>query len=68
MVFIFLENALNLDIFTHTAVSHSKLQSEFFENLFFSTTERGGENYNLLYQKSIKKYVVDLEHGYLYFL
>ena len=34
MVFTFLENALNLGIFTHVPVPHSKLQAEFFENLF----------------------------------
>ena len=34
MVFIFLENALNLCIFTHAPVLHSKLLVEFFENLF----------------------------------
>ena len=30
MVFTFLENALNLCIFTHAPVPHSKLQVEFF--------------------------------------
>ena len=34
MMFAFLENALNLCIFTHAPVPHSKLQVEFFENLF----------------------------------
>ena len=34
MVFTFPENALNLCIFTHTPVPHSKLKVEFFENLF----------------------------------
>ena len=34
MVFTFPENALNLCIFTHAPVPHSKLQVEFFENLF----------------------------------
>ena len=34
MVFIFQENALNLCIFTNIPVPHSKLQVEFFENLF----------------------------------
>ena len=34
MVFPFLENALNLRVFTHTPVPHSKLQVEFFENIF----------------------------------
>ena len=34
MVFAFLENTLNLCIFTHASVPHSKLQVELFENLF----------------------------------
>ena len=34
MVFTFPENALNLCIFTHVSVPHSKLQVELFENLF----------------------------------
>ena len=34
VVFTFLENALNLCIFTHAPVPHSKLQAEIFENLF----------------------------------
>ena len=34
MVFTFLENALNLYIFPHGPVPHSKIQAEFFENLF----------------------------------
>ena len=33
-VFTFLENALNLCIFTHAPVPHSKFQAEFFENVF----------------------------------
>ena len=66
MVFTFLENALNVGIFTHAPVRHSKLQTEFFENLFHPTAERGGENYDLLCQNSIRKYEDDLE--YLYFV
>ena len=62
-MFLFLENALlNRSIFTHVAVPYSKLQAEFFENLFPPTAERGGENYDLLYQNSIRKYEDDLEH------
>ena len=53
---------MNLGIFTHAPVTHSKLQAELFENLFPSTAERGGENYDLLYQNSIRKYEDDLEH------
>ena len=34
MLFIFLENVMNLGIFTHAPVLHSKLKAEFFENLF----------------------------------
>ena len=43
MVFTFLENALNLDIFTHAPISHLKLQAEFFANLIPPITERGGK-------------------------
>ena len=62
MVFIFLENASNLGICTQDPVPHSKLQAEFFENLFPPTAERGGQNYDLIYQNSIRKYEDDLEH------
>ena len=34
MVFIFLENAFDLGIFTHTPIPHSKFQAQLFENLF----------------------------------
>ena len=34
MVFTFLENALNICMFTHAPVPHSKLQVEGFENYF----------------------------------
>ena len=57
-----MENALNLDIFTHAPVPHSKLQAEFFEIFFLWTAERGEENYDLLYQNSIRKYEDNLEH------
>ena len=50
MVFTILEKALILGIFGHVPVSHAKLQTEFFENLFPPAAERGGENYDLLYQ------------------
>ena len=48
MVFTFLENALNLSIFTHAFVPDSKLQAEVFQNLSPSTAENGGENYDFL--------------------
>ena len=50
MMFTFLEYALNLCIFTHDLVLHSKLQIKFCENLFPQPAESGGENYDLLYQ------------------
>ena len=65
MVFKFLENALNLWIFTHGLVPQSNLQVEFFENLFpkdemkrvegegnydlGGSNKKGGGNYDLLY-------------------
>ena len=79
VVFSFLENALNLGIFTH-APPHSKLAPKFlssdprqkeithspwqhlFRNLFPPAVERGGGNYDLLYQNSVRKYKDDLEH------
>ena len=62
MVFTFLENALNLCIFTHAPVPHLKLRVEFFENLLPHLDGSGGGSYDLLYQNSIKKYDDDLEH------
>ena len=62
MVFTFLENALNLSIFTHVPVLHSKLQANFFEILFSPTAERGGENYDFLCQDLIIKYEDNLEN------
>ena len=56
MVVFFLENALNLDTFTHDPIPHSKLQTELFGNLFPPIAERGIENYDLLYQNSNRKY------------
>ena len=62
MVFTLLENALNIGILTHALVPHSELQTQFFENLFPPAAERGGQNYDLLYQNSIIKYKDDLEY------
>ena len=61
MMFTFLENALNLEIFTRALIPHSKIQAEFFGNLFPPTVEKGGENYDWLYQKSNRKYEGNLE-------
>ena len=41
---------------THFHRQHS------FENLFPPIAERGGGDYDLLYQKSVRKYEDDLEH------
>ena len=49
MVLANVENALNLGIFTHTPIPHSKRQVEVCENHFPPTAERGAENYDLLY-------------------
>ena len=67
MVFKLLENAFSLGIFTHGPVPQSKLQ-EVFVNLFPSTAQRGGENYDLLYQDSVRKYEDDLEDEVIYIL
>ena len=68
MVFAFPKNVLNLGIFTHAPVLLSKLLAKFFENLFPPTAERGGENYDLVYQNSIRKYEDNLEHLVIYIL
>ena len=77
----FLENALNLGIFTHAHLSTQNSapvliireitpppRQHFLENLFSSTAERDGRNYDLLYQNSIRKYEDDLEHQVIYIL
>ena len=63
MVLTLVEKALNLGIFTHAPIPQSKLQAEFFENLFPARAERGGENYDIfLNQNSMRKYEDDLAH------
>ena len=42
-------------------ITHSPRQHS-FKNLFPSTAERGGGNYYLLYQNSVRKYKDNLEH------
>ena len=78
MVFIFLKNTWNLRIFTYVSphsklalkslshprqkeITHSPRQ-HFFGNPFSPTVERGGENYDLLYQNRIRKYKDELGH------
>ena len=68
MIFTFLENALNLCSFTHASVLLSKLQVEFFENLFSSTKTKGVEETMFLYQNLIRKCEDDLEHYFIYIL
>ena len=54
VVFTFLENALNLCVFTHAPVHYSRLHVELFENLF-PPRRRGGGNYALLDPKLNQK-------------
>ena len=79
MVLSFLENALNLGIFTpapfptqksppsfyhhlrQSEITHSPRQ-HFFENIFPQTAARGGGNYDLIHQNSIRKYEDGLEY------
>ena len=42
-------------------ITHSPRQHS-FKNMFPPTPERGGGNYDLLYQNSVQKYEDDLEH------
>ena len=51
----------------HHALGRRKLlispgRQNSLENLFPPTAERGGRNYDLLYQNSVGKYKDDLEH------
>ena len=48
--------------------SHSILQGKFFENLFPPTAEKGGENYDLLYQNSIRQYEDDSRYHYVIYI
>ena len=47
---VHIRNALNLVGFSHAPVPHSKFQADFFESIFLLTANRGGENYDLVYQ------------------
>ena len=53
MVFTFIENALNLCIYTHPPLAHSKLQVEFFK-ICSPQHRRGGESYDLLHNIKIQ--------------
>ena len=68
MLFIFLENAMNLGIFTHAPVLHSKLKAKFFENLFPPTVgEEAMSNFIALSNFNQKKWRWIGTSGYLYF-
>ena len=54
MVITFLENAVNLDNFTHTPLPHLKLQVEYFEN--FPQQQKGMEQIMICFIK------FELEH------
>ena len=54
MVFTFIKNALNQFPTENSGQNILKI--------CFPQAERGGENYDLLYQNSIRKYEDDLEH------
>ena len=67
MVFTFLENALNLGIFIHAPVPTQNSRQNFLK-ICFPQPKKGGENYDLLYQNSVRKYKDDLEHWVIYIL
>ena len=49
--------------------THSNSLLKIFKNLFPpQAAERGGENYDWLYQNLIRKYEDDLEHQVIYIL
>ena len=56
LVHNFLSSRLRQKEITRCPRQHS------FENVFPLTAERGGGNYDLLYQNSVRKYEDDLEH------
>ena len=60
MVFKFLENLLNLRIFAHAPVRHSKLQAEFFRIFLFLQQQKGEEKTMICFIKIQAE--DDLEH------
>ena len=52
---------LAITLYRQKEITHSPRQ-HCFQHLFFPTAERGGANYDLLYQNSVRKYEDDLEH------
>ena len=68
MVFTFQEITLNLCIFTHASIPHSKLQAEFLKNLFPARRKRWRKLwfYLLKFNQKIQRWLGTL--SYLYFL
>ena len=68
VVFTFLENVLNLCIFTHVPVPQLKTPGRIFWKFIscFHQDKRGGENYDLLYQNSSRKCEYDLENYFVW--
>ena len=66
MVFTLLENALNRFLVMPQFPTQNFRQD--FLKICFPQDERGGENYGLLNQNSIRKYEGDLEHRVIYIL
>ena len=66
MVFMLLENALNRFLLMPQFPTQKSRQD--FLKICPSQYERGGVNYDLLYQNSAKKHEDDLEHNVIYIL
>ena len=60
LVFTLLENALNICIFMPLFPTQNSTQD--LLKICFPQDEKGRENYDLLYQNSIRKYEEKLEH------
>ena len=66
MVFTLLENALNRFLLMPQFPTQNSRQDVL--KICFTYDERGGENFDLLYQNSIRKYEDDLERRVIYIL
>ena len=64
MVFTLLENSLNRFLLMPQFFTQNSWQD--FVKVFFPQDEIGGENYDLLYQNSIRKHGDDFEHKVIY--
>ena len=61
MVFAFLENALNLGMFTHAPFPIQNSWQNFLK-ICFPQHQKVVKEYELLYQNSVRKFEDDLEH------